>query len=110
MIPILHIYAQQGPHDEAYIVGNKPALLQLRRAISAALKNENGLGETSRFAKCVSAADGEGYTVGVIQLNEDFGGRTWNELLCSPYIGYPKALSAGAAMLWGEREAGICDL
>ncbi|WP_158232141.1 hypothetical protein [Sporosarcina sp. P20a] len=34
----LHIYAQHFPHDGAVIVGNKLALLELRRAIDEALK------------------------------------------------------------------------
>lgn len=61
MMSILHIYAQQAPHDEAFIVGNREGLLALRRAIDAALSQKNGQSKESAFV-----SDGEGFDVHVI--------------------------------------------
>lgn len=41
----LHIYAQHTHHKEAFIVGNKEGLLELRAAIDEALINGQGKGD-----------------------------------------------------------------
>lgn len=70
MTAILHIHAQQAPHDEAFVVGNRQGLLALRQAIDAAL--ESGQGETAAFA-----ADGEGFSVFVILQPGGLGSPGW---------------------------------
>ena len=57
---ILHVYAQDQWHDEAFLVGDRAALEKVRAAIDAALE--------SGFGKAVaSAADGEGYHLHVVR-------------------------------------------
>ncbi len=56
--PYLHIYAQDGNHMEAYIVGNELGLAKLADALDETLDRSDGMAQTSAFA-----ADGEGYTV-----------------------------------------------
>jgi hypothetical protein len=70
MMSVLHIYAQQAPHDEAFIVGNREGLLALRRAIDAALKN--GQSKESAFV-----SDGEGFDVHVILQEGDLQSPGW---------------------------------
>jgi hypothetical protein len=70
MTTILHIHAQQAPHDEAFIVGNRQGLLALRRAIDAAL--ESGKGEALAFV-----SDGEGFDVQVILQEGDLQSPGW---------------------------------
>ncbi|WP_226528561.1 hypothetical protein [Metabacillus niabensis] len=50
---VLHIYAQDAWHQEAYIVGNKEGLLELRNAIDEALKSKEAVAH-------VFPTDGEG--------------------------------------------------
>ena len=60
--PILHIRAQRTWHDDAYIIGNRRALLALRAAIDAALHDIVG------FA-LVEDANHEGYVTAVFVNN-----------------------------------------
>lgn len=60
----LHIYAQYMPHHESFIVGNRKALLELRRAIDVALIEGESQGD---FA----SSDGEGYEAIVIKVSDD---------------------------------------
>ncbi|MBM7713282.1 hypothetical protein MHB50_13835 [Siminovitchia sp. FSL H7-0308] len=60
----LHIYAQYMPHHESFIVGNKTALLELKRVIDVALSTGESQGD-------FSASDGEGYEVIVIKVSDD---------------------------------------
>ncbi len=53
-----HLYAQEGPHDEAYLLSDRRALLDIRAAIDAALSSPDGAGRAEVFA-----ADGEGYSL-----------------------------------------------
>lgn len=64
MPKFLHVYAQPGFHEEAYLVGNREALAALRDAIDRALHNE-------RAALGAFTTDGEGYTVIVIADSGD---------------------------------------
>ncbi|VDG98070.1 Uncharacterised protein [Lysinibacillus sphaericus] len=73
----LHIYAQNFPHDGAVIVGNKLALLELRRAIDEALKERESEGH-------VTASDGEGYEAYIFRIEDDE--RELFESLEMPYI------------------------
>ncbi|WP_303967858.1 hypothetical protein [Sporosarcina ureae] len=73
----LHIYAQEFPHDGALIVGNKLALLELRRAIDEALKGRESKGH-------LTASDGEGYRAYVFRIEDDE--RELFESLEMPYI------------------------
>lgn len=61
---ILHIYAQDSWHQEAYIVGNKEGLLELKKAIDQALKLKQGIAN-------VSPTDGEGYEAYVLLVGDD---------------------------------------
>ncbi len=60
----LHIYAQYMPHHESFIVGNRKALLELRRAIDVALIEGESHGD---FA----SSDGEGYEAIVIKVSDE---------------------------------------
>ena len=60
-----HLYAQGVPHDEAYLLSDRAALLGVRNAIGAALESPNGVGQAE-----VLAADGEGYTLFVLLADQ----------------------------------------
>jgi len=60
----LHIYAQHMPHQESFIVGNKEALLELRKMIDEALREE----ASERY---FTSSDGEGYQAFVIKVQDD---------------------------------------
>lgn len=72
----LHIYAQQLNHDAAMLVADKRALFELRDAIDRALKEGNTCLE-------FEAADGEGYSLYVVELEEK--DISW-EQLDLPYV------------------------
>ena len=63
---LLHIYAQEAWHDDAFIVGDRLGLEVLREAISQALEK----GRVSTYdvtgGSSVYTTDGEGYTVRII--------------------------------------------
>lgn len=80
----LHIYGQQSWHGDAYIIGNKEALLGLREGIDRAL-NENK-GAHTQFA-----ADGEGYNLFVVCTNDE----QINKMML-PYIEERAAGNGGA--------------
>jgi hypothetical protein len=62
---VLHLYAQDGPHDPAAIVGTRAALTTLRDAITAAL-------DTGQPAPANTMTDdGEGYSAVVVPVEED---------------------------------------
>lgn len=63
--PFLHLYPQLDNHIEAWVVGNKAGLKALKKAITAALKDERLKGEQA------FAADGEGYQVLVLPLTNE---------------------------------------
>lgn len=60
---VLHVYAQHSHHGEAYIAGNRRALIDLRHTIDEALAL--GDGEMRTFAN-----DGEGYELQVVMVTE----------------------------------------
>ena len=70
---LLHIYAQEAWHDDAFIVGKRLGLEALRDAISEAL-------EKGRARADAYVADGEGYEIKILcedlEWKEDF----WNNL------------------------------
>lgn len=57
----LHIYAQQQEHGEAYIIGDRAALIALRDAVDQAIKDDSPVAFNS------FTSDGEGYTTIVKQ-------------------------------------------
>ena len=73
---ILHVYAQDQWHEDAFIVGDRAALVKLRDAIVQALDGDadpfddtisrEGLGKTAVFA-----ADGEGYSLHVVAIDAE---------------------------------------
>lgn len=68
--PLCHLYGQRYWHDEAYMIGNRIALVELREAIDIALKN----GEKRIVS---SSADGEGYELFIKCVEDDFD---WEEI------------------------------
>lgn len=74
----LHVYAQYMPHHESFIVGNKKALLELRKMIDEALKE----GESVRD---FTASDLEDYQTFVINVADD--DVELFESLEMPYVG-----------------------
>lgn len=75
---LLHIYAQELNHDEAFIVGNKEGLLRLKEAIDKALNEE------AYLSRNVFVSDGEGYNVVVICNDKEPQDDTWQNLIL-PY-------------------------
>jgi hypothetical protein len=67
----LHLYAQVQWHDNAYIVGTKNSLTELRNAIDLAIAGHEVKMEAD-------VADGEGYDVFVVMLDDHEP--LWNEL------------------------------
>ena len=93
----LHLYAQETYHQEAFIVGTRPGLEALKRAIDKAFMEGQGEAE-------VSVSDGEGYTV-VILLKED--GAFWDKAAVPYTVDYaapkdPTAIWPGA--IWKEEK------
>lgn len=70
----LHIYSQPWEHCEARIVGNRMALQALTNAIGEALTT--GKAETKEE---IYATDGEGYTIEVIVMPDDWKDPKWEE-------------------------------
>jgi len=64
---LLHIYGQAIWHDPVYIIGNREALEDLKKAIENVLDDDKGEGKTEAFCN-----DGEGYYVIVKQDNSDW--------------------------------------
>ena len=62
---LLHIYGQRWWHNDAYLVGTRDALTDLRDAITAILES----GEPKLVE--VFANDGEGYEVSVFVVDEE---------------------------------------
>jgi hypothetical protein len=54
---ILHVFAQQFEHDDAFLVGTREGLEVLRDAINASLENSHGA------AHSFTGMDGEGYVI-----------------------------------------------
>ena len=75
---ILHIYAQDSWHQEAFIVGNEEGLLELRNALDLALKSKQGIAN-------VFPTDGEGYEAYVLLVGDDEEDKFHQLKL--PYIG-----------------------
>lgn len=59
-IPYAHLFAQSHWHDEAYLVGNRAALLAISQAIESALADDVGAAE-------LFVGDGEGYYLFCVQ-------------------------------------------
>lgn len=70
---LLHVYGQAAWHDDVYIVGNRQALLALKRAIEDALTGQKGVLNAM-------TNDGEGYSVIVLNLPNGQGNQVWVEL------------------------------
>lgn len=77
-INLLHIYGQESWHNEAYIVGNKSGLQELKKAIEQALNS--GRGETGEHNACIYVNDGEGYKVQIIMNNTNWLEPFWKKL------------------------------
>ena len=67
MIRLLHIYGQEHPHSDAYLVGTRAGLFELQKAIGQAL--DHGKGETIHKDGSIYVNDGEGYRVKVIMVD-----------------------------------------
>ncbi len=82
-IPFLHLHAQRHPHDEAYLIANRLALLRLQGALTYAL----GTGKRASVELFVN--DGEGFEV-VIQPDDSpcLPGHRWARRV-TPYTVEP---------------------
>lgn len=90
---LLHVYGQTSWHDEAWIVGDRPALQALRDAIDAALHSEKGFAATTMFV-----SDGEGYSLVVIAADQGT-----IDTLHLPYIDKIAGDEEDDRKLWPER-------
>lgn len=70
---LLHIYGQEYYHDETYIVGDREALVSLKKAIEDAL--ETGRGSAEFFT-----SDGEGYDANIILREDKWESEFWTNL------------------------------
>ena len=89
----LHLYAQETYHQEAFIVGTRPGLEALKRAIDKALMEGQGDEE-------VFVSDGEGYSV-VVLLKEEEEEAFWDKVAVPYTVDYaapkdPTAIWPGA--------------
>jgi hypothetical protein len=79
---LLHVYAQEIWHGDAWIVGNTVGLTKLRDSLNQALAY--GVGRLDTFA-----TDGEGYSLRILLENSEWGaadpGSAWNRMQL-PYI------------------------
>ena len=57
---VLHLYAQECEHDEAFVVGSRESLTRLRDTIDRALANKASHKSSDALAEFF-AADGEGF-------------------------------------------------
>lgn len=91
---VAHLYGQSAWHDEALVIGTADALRHLQEAIGRALAERHARTE-------VFAADGEGYTIHVVVVNEKEAAR-----LRVPYTDPVAAGHADAALdPWGLARA-----
>lgn len=60
----IHIYAQYMPHHESFIVGNKKALLKLKKMIDEALQEGEAVGD-------FTSSDKEDYQAFVIKVSDN---------------------------------------
>lgn len=70
----LHVYGPDQWHGETFVVGNREALLALRDALDEALETGSGLA-------LAYAADGEGFSCGVLLVEDE---EVWAEVVL-PY-------------------------
>lgn len=68
--PLLHIYPQTTAHDSVQIVGTAAGLRLLARALANAMKTGQG-------TATVFTADGEGFTLTILQDNSPWTGPAW---------------------------------
>jgi hypothetical protein len=80
-------------HDEAWIVGDRPALVALRDVIDAALSSEQRFAATTMMV-----SDGEAYSVVVIAAD-----RKTLETLHLPYIYEPASDDGDDTKLWPQK-------
>ena len=66
MINLLHIIPQEWWHTSAFIIGNRAALEELKKAIEEALESPSGVGSGEFYPK-----DREGYSVYIACVSED---------------------------------------
>ena len=71
---LLHIYAQEQWHDDAFIVGNRHGLEVLREAITKALEAGRASGSD------LYVTDGEGYEVKIICEDSGWREESWRSL------------------------------
>jgi hypothetical protein len=71
---LLHIYSQSAWHEDAYIVGNRESLEELKKLIDKAL--ETGKGDGDFWVN-----DGEGYPLHVIFVDGDWHTDKWVKLI-----------------------------
>ncbi|MGI9862711.1 hypothetical protein SDD30_15145 [Moorella naiadis] len=68
--PVIHVYAQEIWHDDAYIAVNREGLLALKKAIETAL-------EIGSCEICAFTADGEGFSLEVLLVEGDLRKGEW---------------------------------
>ena len=72
---LLHIYAQEAWHDDAFIVGDRLGLEVLRKAITEALEVGRASSGSDLFV-----TDGEGYEVKIICDDSGWREESWRSL------------------------------
>lgn len=76
-IAISHIFAQSQWHDEAFLIGNREALTQIRDALNDLLKEE---APKAQQKVTLTTSDGEGYELFCILLDENWQSPVWQSL------------------------------
>lgn len=71
MNKVLHVYSSEWWHNHAFVIGDREALLELRKAIDEALESsEKAHVSTGQSVAAVRVNDGEGYNCFVVCVPE----------------------------------------
>lgn len=75
--PVVHLYAQEQWHGDAYILGNMEGLRELHSTLTEILTIRGGM--TAVTSEPVFTADGEGYNIRMRIIEGEPHSEEWNE-------------------------------
>lgn len=74
---MIHIFAQESWHEDAFIVANREGLEALRDALNKALKDGD---KAVVELKDLMVGDGEGFDLAILRDDSPFASEFWNRL------------------------------
>lgn len=80
---ILHLYGPTYEHDSAFIVGDREAITKLRDSLDMMLELDTSVRRPMARIDSMTS-DGEGFSLGMVMVEEDWQSETWQTLLL-PY-------------------------